>query len=585
MKFLSFPSTKLNSTRNIFELLTESSLYNKLQELDNVVFINIDSDNLHDKYQDPSFYAEWFSDDKFKVAIVHDVYKDSLPFLKIADHLIFFNSIQSDIVNNIVPMDIPSTIIPYPETTTLNTEKKSQVLFSVDFDEELCDKYLHVARTWSSIDDNDDEFDIIQIENGNTSIKSNKEILIKDYPFIAYFNLTKDELLNNTTFFDEFKEILKETTIEYEIFYQTSSNTLTYNKLLSESEYSYIFNEEMATDEATELIENKDLQIIYTNSTENALLATSLSNKCKIIIADGISTVNLNNRPTVNEYVNKLLGVIDIHKEASSNHKKELSENATIDTLDDLHIISGTPLINKYVFVVNFRNQKSKILRCIDSILNQNRKYDFGIALTDDCSTDGSLDIISDRFTNLNIDHIITRTKERKYSAKNLYNAVHLLVDNSDTVIIELDGDDFLYSDKVLETIDPYYNDGIVKTFGNFITYPSKWEEMEENTRHVDITTPWHQGKCSAWLPLRAFKKHLFEMIELDYFLDRRDKTWLKVADDASINPRMMELSQGKVKFIKDTLYAYDVSGTEHDIGDDWSPIPSYKMLYHAITF
>ena len=142
-----------------------------------------------------------------------------------------------------------------------------------------------------------------------------------------------------------------------------------------------------------------------------------------------------------------------------------------------------------------------------------------------------------------------------------------------------------MYSNKVLETIDPYYKQGFIKTFGNFITYPDKWEEMEENTRHIDITMPWHQGKCSAWLPLRTFKKHLFEEVELDYFLDKRDKTWLKVADDASINPRMMELAKGKVQFIDDHLYAYDVSGTEHDVGDDWSPIPSYKMLYHVITF
>ena len=273
------------------------------------------------------------------------------------------------------------------------------------------------------------------------------------------------------------------------------------------------------------------------------------------------------------------------YKEASFEHKREMKKNADIDTFDDIHVITGEPLSNRYVFVVNFRNQKKKIFRCIDSILNQNKNYDFGIAVTDDCSDDDSVRIALEILKDSGVDHIVTQTRERKYSAKNLYNAVHLLVSNPETVIIEVDGDDFLYSDKVLETIDEHYSLGILKTFGNFITYPDKWEEMEENTRNIDINMPWHQGKCSSWLPLRSFKKYLFEKVELDYFLDKRDKTWLKISDDASINPRMMELAEGKVQFIKEHLYAYDVSGTEHDIGDDWSPIPSYKMLHHIITF
>lgn len=584
MKILSFPDKRLNTTRNIFEVLKTTPLYNKLEKLANVTFLNIDGENLHDLYQNPEFYSEWFDDSQFKIAIVHEMHASSLPFLKVADHLVFFNDIQSDVAKYVIKIDTPYTVIPYPETKKTNSKKKSQILFSVDFDENLLEKYLHVAKTWSSANQ-DDEFDIIQIEDGKTTIKSNKDLSLKEYPFIALFNITQEQIVEHKVFFDEFESILEETTSKYEIMYLMNSDKDEYDKLLSESEYSYIFNEEIASEEARDLIDAESLQIIYTKIIENSSLADSLSNGCKIIIAEGASTTNLNNRPSANEYTEKLIEIVETYKEQSFNVKEELKYNATIDELSDINIISGKPLKNKYVFVVNFRNQQEKILRCIDSIANQNKTYDFGIAVTDDCSEDNSIQIVLEKLKNSDIDHIITQTKERKYSAKNLYNAVHLLIDNSETVVIEVDGDDFLYSNKVLETIDPYYKQGFIKTFGNFITYPDKWEEMEENTRHIDITMPWHQGKCSAWLPLRTFKKHLFEEVELDYFLDKRDKTWLKVADDASINPRMMELAKGKVQFIDDHLYAYDVSGTEHDVGDDWSPIPSYKMLYHVITF
>jgi hypothetical protein len=582
MKILSFPSNKLNSTRNIFEIISESPIYSQLNKFNDVVFINVDGENLHELYQDPEFYDTWFNDDMFKIAIVHETHTSTLPFLKVADHIIVFNEIQSDVINKVVKMDIPTTILPYPTINNSITPKTEQILFSADFDSTLCDKYLHVAATWSSAD-SDDEFDIIQIEDGETTVKSNKDTSLKQYPFTAIFNVSDNERREHNEFFTTFENTLRETTISYKIVYTEDNSE--YKELLATSEYSYIFNEEIATEEAKEMISEESLQIIYTQITENASLADSLANNCKIIIAEGVSAINLDKRPSIDEYVNELLNVIQTHKDVSFNKKSKLINSIPVDVLSDLDIIEGQPLTNKYVFIVNFRNQSDKIERCIQSILDQNNSYDFGIAVTDDLSTDDSLEKVMNLLDRSNIDHIVTRTTERKYSARNLYNAVTLLVNNPDSVIIEVDGDDFLYMNTVLDVINPHYNNGVVKTFGNFITYPVKWDEMESNTLNHDIRTPWHQGKCSAWLPLRTFKKQLFEQVELDYFLDRTDKTWLKTADDASVNPRMMELANGNVQYIDEQLYAYDVSGEAHDVGDDWSPIPSYKTLYHIITF
>lgn len=584
MNILSFPSNKLNTTRNIFDILKTSVNYKQLISYDDVVFINIDSDNLHELYQNPEFYDKWFNDNKFRVAIIHDIDCNSIPFLKVADHLVFFNDIQADIVKHIVKIDIPYTVIPYPIISGTEISKKRQVLFSADFDEKLINKYLHVAHTWSS-SEADDEFDIIQIENGVTTLKSNKEIKLKEYLFIAHFRLTQEQLKRNQKFFNDFCSILEDTTEKYNIMFDVSHDNSSFNSILSESEYSYIFNEELSVSKARDMIDAESSQIIYTPIRENAQLANSIAYDCKVIIAEGVSTVNLNNRPTTEGYINNLTEIITKHKESSFLHKKKLSNNISIDTLNDLNILDGNVLKNDYVFVVNFRNQSDKIERCLESIIRQNKKFDFGIAVTDDLSTDNSLELIKPLLKESNVDYILTQTTGRKYSARNLYNAVHLLVSNPESVIIEVDGDDFLNSTQVLSFIDPHYKNGYLKTFGNFVTYPVKWDEMEENTKHHNINTPWHQGKCSSWLPLRTYKKHIFDKIEIDYFLDRRDKTWLKVADDASINPRMIELVDGKIKYIEEPLYIYDTSGEEHDIGDEWSPFPAYRMLYHIITF
>lgn len=103
-----------------------------------------------------------------------------------------------------------------------------------------------------------------------------------------------------------------------------------------------------------------------------------------------------------------------------------------------------------------FWNAENYIEKCINSVKNQLHK-NFKMYLVDDVSTDNTVKIIKkliegdDRF-------ILIENKEKKYKLKNMDD---LLMDEllfkDDDVIVELDGDDWLYDDKVLGFINNKY--------------------------------------------------------------------------------------------------------------------------------
>ena len=120
--------------------------------------------------------------------------------------------------------------------------------------------------------------------------------------------------------------------------------------------------------------------------------------------------------------------------------------------------------MNRFVFIIPFRNVKSFIKDCYNSILMQ--KYQNWIAIfCDDASTDGSISDIpkDERF-------IIKRNEKRITALPNIhYGIVESNLDDSDIICI-LDGDDFLIKDNVLDILNELYNDdNTLLTYGQYI--------------------------------------------------------------------------------------------------------------------
>ena len=110
-----------------------------------------------------------------------------------------------------------------------------------------------------------------------------------------------------------------------------------------------------------------------------------------------------------------------------------------------------------FKIIVPFYNVEQWINKCVRSIQLQTYQ-DFKCFLIDDISTDSSVSIIEkliandDRFT-------LIKNTEKKYALRNIFEAIEQSGNNSEDIIVTLDGDDWLATKTVLSTLDNIYRE------------------------------------------------------------------------------------------------------------------------------
>ncbi len=210
----------------------------------------------------------------------------------------------------------------------------------------------------------------------------------------------------------------------------------------------------------------------------------------------------------------------------------------------------------KIVIVTASYNNKQWYKWNLDSVLAQ--EYDNYIVIyTDDCSTDGTLDLVEkhieqstkkDKFT-------LIKNNERKRQLANQYNAINSCKDTD--IIIILDGDDRFAHNKVLSYINQVYADpNIWLTYGQFKFYPSgkKGFCREMSPETIDNNKIRNFGLFPSHL--RTFYAGLFKQIKLD---DLKYKgTFFHMCCDIATMYPMLEMARGHFKFIPDVLLEYN---------------------------
>ena len=198
-----------------------------------------------------------------------------------------------------------------------------------------------------------------------------------------------------------------------------------------------------------------------------------------------------------------------------------------------------------------FRNvAPSRFLRFWASLVSQSFQ-DFGVILYDDSSDNG---------LQLFIDHLIkpwrnrvTFIKGRCRQAKiaNVYQSLHLFIDNQHSIIVMADADDALIgSDALSDLHNLYVNQEADVVVGRMHqTY-----RLQANYRYpADFANPRQRGG-NAWQHLKSFKKYLFDAIPLSYFkFENIEKKltgaeWLSTCDDFAIMVPIVEMSKAPLQ-------------------------------------
>lgn len=206
--------------------------------------------------------------------------------------------------------------------------------------------------------------------------------------------------------------------------------------------------------------------------------------------------------------------------------------------------------------VVCVWNASNYILKCLNSIKLQNDK-NFLVYIIDDLSTDNTVEIIKNEIKGDDRFNLIVNT-EKKFKLRNLDDLISSFDDED--IVIELDGDDYLYvSDVVKDIRSVYENNNVWVTNGSFI-YTNGFmgfsSECNPNTIRGDLFTFSH---------LRTWKSFLWKKIPKDYFKDENGHYFKSAADVAYTIPLLELAGKTNYMFLEKIYYVYNSDSPYND--------------------
>jgi hypothetical protein len=233
---------------------------------------------------------------------------------------------------------------------------------------------------------------------------------------------------------------------------------------------------------------------------------------------------------------------------------------------------TGKSMIHRLVILIPSFNNARWVVKNLESIFSQDYPH-WRVIYIDDCSTDGTADIVAAYASQRGFSSQITLIKnmQRALAMENLYHGYHACDD--DEIIVALDGDDWLCRSDALTIIAKLYNNPQVwLTYGSF-QHVVQQDGHEIVTKrkpcqriHKEIVTyhkfrhyghffsPGHPFSCYAWL---------FKEIQLKDLLYHG--AYPPMGYDAACRFPLLEMAHNRFRFISTTLCHLNRMSGIHD--------------------
>jgi glycosyltransferase involved in cell wall biosynthesis len=212
------------------------------------------------------------------------------------------------------------------------------------------------------------------------------------------------------------------------------------------------------------------------------------------------------------------------------------------------------------IIVTTLYNCENYIEQCLASIMGQTHR-DFKCYITDDLSTDNSVDLVKkmiegdDRF-------VLIQNTVKLYQPGNYDQVIRNNLDISDDeIIVEIDGDDWLPTSKVLEKIYQIYQDTNVWITNGSFRY-SNGSNGFSSKQNLSVDLRKSRMTCSHMRTWRAF---LWRKIKQEDLKDENGEYW-KVTGDLAFMFPMLEMSgEEHYKFVEEIMYVYNEQNPIND--------------------
>lgn len=217
---------------------------------------------------------------------------------------------------------------------------------------------------------------------------------------------------------------------------------------------------------------------------------------------------------------------------------------------------------NHFTIAIDTCNHEDWIEKCITTCVTQ--KYEnYDVVLVDALSDDKTYEIakrLEKEYSNLKI----FQNEKRLPQIANFLWLTELSKPGS--ILVSVDGDDWLKNGKVLSDLNDVYNSGEVwMTYGTYEEHPYRDvsflyqpypEEVIKNNSFRDY----------RWMAshLRTWRRELLLKINQEEF-KRDDGEWLDTTGDQAIMFPMLELSGHRSRHVSKVNYVYNVANTTRD--------------------
>lgn len=215
-----------------------------------------------------------------------------------------------------------------------------------------------------------------------------------------------------------------------------------------------------------------------------------------------------------------------------------------------------------FVIVTASYNNKDWYQINLNSVFNQ-QYSNFRVIYIDDCSTDGTADLVQSYITDHGLMQKFTliRNATRRCAAANQYHAIHSCKNNE--IVVLLDGDDWLANPQVLSELNKTYsNKKIWLAYSQFVMYPSNeigWNRFYDK-QFID------NAHDRGWAPshLRTFYAGLFKKIKIQDLLYQGE--FLKMTSDMAIMLPLIEMARdGHMAFLPRIMCVYNGANPLND--------------------
>lgn len=233
----------------------------------------------------------------------------------------------------------------------------------------------------------------------------------------------------------------------------------------------------------------------------------------------------------------------------------------------------GVNAANEYRLIIDIPsyNNKDWCIKNLQSVLNQMGHTNYIAVITDDCSPDGTGDILEKFIKELSQEQrehvMLIKNKQRRGALANHYNVIQLA--GYDDVIIHLDGDDFFKTTDVFTFLnDLYKNQSIWWTYGMYENWPDSTMQsfsrrLTEEDGITRATVPFVFG------PVRSYRGWFAKRIKLEDLIADFEpclgKFYASAGDFALMYP-LREMSSGEhLYYIDRILYTRNVATPIND--------------------